>query len=189
MYKVTNRVCLYGQISTGTNIVALHNKSLTGTGTIFSSQEYRTVRNLKPNEKYIFAYASYDHEDVILNQIGATSKEVELYFPLPINSIAFQLSKVAFEYGHYEICKKNCKIVFDYFTEKTDIRDKLYDNKNLCVAFYKLKYDYIYRTCFYELESISYCFYYYSKSVYELKKPDHLDDNGVNIASRQVNLS
>jgi len=183
---MTNRVCLFGQISTGTNIVALHNKNLAGTGSIFSAAEYRTTKNLKPNEKYIFAYAGYDHEDVIIDQIGATSKEIELYFSLPLNCIYHQISKVAYDYGHYEIAKKNSKIVFNYFTERTDLRDKLYDNKNLSVAFYKLKYDYVYRTCFYELESIIYCFYYFSKSMFELKKQDHLDDTGVNIASRQV---
>lgn len=55
-YNFVKKVTLFGQISTGTNIVALHNKTLTGTGNMMSVFDYVTVRNLKINEKYIYAF-------------------------------------------------------------------------------------------------------------------------------------
>ena len=88
VHKTTNRIAIFGQVSNGSNIVALHNKQISGAGVTASVFEYVTLRNLKENEKHIFAYAGYDHEDVIINGIGKTSKEVENYFPLPLNFIS-----------------------------------------------------------------------------------------------------
>ena len=123
IYHNIPKVALYGQISTGSNCVQLTNKTLNHTGEIVSILNHLTVNNLKKNEKYIFAYAGYDDSDVIVNQIGNTSKEVELYFPLPLFYISYQVCKVAFEFRHFAICKDKSKIVFSYFTERSEVKD------------------------------------------------------------------
>ena len=105
-----------------------------------------TIQNLKNNEKYIFAYAAYDNDETIINTIGTTSKEVELYFPLPIHYISYHVCKIAYEFKFYSICKERSKIVFNYFTEKSDIKEIKLDNKNNSIILNKLKYDYVYRT-------------------------------------------
>ena len=94
---------MFGQISTGSNIVQLNNTSLTNTNKIIPILNSLTIQNLKNNEKYIFAYAAFDNDETMVNTIGSTSKEVELYFPLPIHYISYQVCKVAFEYKFYEI--------------------------------------------------------------------------------------
>lgn len=187
-YKKTGKVSLFGQQSTGTNIVQLNNKQLPGTGSITSVMNYVTVNNLKPNEKYIFAYAGYDSEDVLINGIGNTSKEVESYFPLPIYYITYHLCKISYEFKYHEICREKAKSVFNYFTEKTELKDLQYDSKSSALNLYKLKYDYFLNTCFMEMEGIAYTFYLYAKCVMYLKINDHTDDNGVNIVAKQKNI-
>ena len=185
-----SKVKMFGQISTGSNIVQLNNTTLTNCNKIMPILNSITIPNLKNNEKYIFAYAAYDTDDSIVNTIGTTSKEVELYFPLPIHYISYQVCKVAFEYRFYSICKERSKIVFNYFTEKSDIKEIKLDNKNNSILLNKLKYDYIYRTSLFELEGVSYCFYYLAKSTYNLKLTEHLIDNHVesNVYKQQKNV-
>ena len=185
-----SKIKIFGQLSTGSNIVQLNNTNLENTNKIFPIIDAVTIPKLKENEKYIFAYAGYDNDDTIVNTIGATSKEIELYFPLPIHYISFQMCKVAFEYKHYLICKERAKVVFNYFTERSDIKDINLDNKNNTVLFYKLKYDYIYRTSLIELEGIAYCFYFFAKSCILIKQNDHLIDNKSesNVVKKQKNL-
>ena len=185
-----SQVKMFGQISTGSNIVQLNNTTLTNCNKIVSILESITIPNLKNNEKYIFAYAAYDTDDSLVNTIGTTSKEVELYFPLPIHYISYQVCKVAFEYKFYAICKERSKIVFNYFTEKSDIKEIKLDNKNNCILLNKLKYDYIYRTSLFELEGVAYCFYYLAKSTYNLKLNEHFIDNKVesNVYKQQKNV-
>ena len=143
---------------------------------------------MKYNEKYIYAYGGYDNENIILGQIGNTSKEVEAYFPLPLFYIAYYIGKMTYEYGHYEICKEISKIVFNNFTEKSDIKDTIYDNKSLSIFFYKLKYNYISRTCYLELEGVAYSFYFFARSIFLMKTGDHIDKNGINISLKQKNI-
>jgi hypothetical protein len=187
-YNHINKVSLYGQLSSGTNIVALHNKNLNGTGKIIGILDYQTVSQLKANEKYIFAYAGYDNDNVLVGQIGNTSKEVESYFPLPLFYIAFYLGKLTYEYGHFEICKEISKLLFNNFTEKSEVKDTIYDNKILSFFFYKLRYNFILRTCYFELEGVAYSFYFFAKSILNLKKLEHTDNNGVNISQKQKNI-
>ena len=185
-----SKVKMFGQISTGSNIVQLNNTSLQNTNKIMPILNSITIQNLKNNEKYIFAYAAYDNDETIINTIGTTSKEVELYFPLPIHYISYHLCKVAFEYKFFLICKERAKIVFNYFTEKSDIKEIKLDNKNNSIILNKLKYDYIYRTSLFELEGVAYCFYYLAKSTFNLKLNEHLIDNKVesNVYKQQKNV-
>ena len=185
-----SKVKMFGQISTGSNIVQLNNTSLTNTNKIVPILNSLSIHNLKNNEKYIFAYAAFDNDESMVNTIGTTSKEVELYFPLPIHFISYQVCKVAFEYKFYNICKERSKIVFNYFTEKSDIKEIKLDNKNNSIILNKLKYDYIYRTSLFELEGIAFCFYYLAKSTFNLKLNDHLIDNYVesNVYKQQKNV-
>ena len=179
IYHNINQIKIFGQISTGSNIVQLNNTTLQNTNKLISIFNYITIPNLKPNEKYIFAYAGYDTDNTIVNSIGETSKEVELYFPLPIHFISYQMCKIAFENKHYGICKERSKYVFNYFTERSDIKDINLDNKSNTIFFYKLKYDFIQKTSLFELEGIAFCFYYFSKSVIFLKESDHFVDNKI----------
>ena len=80
--------------------------------------------------------------------------------------------------------------MFLIFTERSDIKDINLDNKNNTVLFYKLKYDYIYRTSLIELEGIAYCFYFFAKSCILIKQNDHLIDNKSesNVVKKQKNL-
>lgn len=185
-----SKVKMFGQISTGSNIVQLNNTTLTNCNKIMPILNSVTIQNLKNNEKYIFAYAAYDNDETIVNTIGSTSKEVELYFPLPIHFISYQVCKIAFEYRFYDICRNRSKIVFNYFTEKSDIKEIRLDNKNNSILLNKLKYDFIYRTSLFELEGVSYCFYYLAKSTYALKVREHLVDNYVesNVYKQQKNI-
>ena len=125
-----SKVKMFGQISTGSNIVQLNNTTLTNTNKIVPIIETLTIQNLKNNEKYIFAYAAFDNDESMVNTIGSTSKEVELYFPLPIHYISYHVCKIAYEFKFYSICKERSKIVFNYFTEKSDIKEIKLDNKN-----------------------------------------------------------
>lgn len=188
IYHNIPKVALYGQISTGSNCVQLTNKTLNHTGEIVSILNHLTVNNLKKNEKYIFAYAGYDDSDVIVNQIGNTSKEVELYFPLPLFYISYQVCKVAFEFRHFAICKDKSKIVFSYFTERSEVKDLNLDSKLNTIHFYKLKYDFVSRTSLFELEGVAFCFYYFAKSVMMLKPEDHRTESGSNVYPRQKNI-
>ena len=174
-----SKIKMFGQISNGSNIVQLNNTTLDNTNKIIPILDSLTIPNLKNNEKYIFAYAAYDNDDTLVNTIGTTSKEVELYFPLPIHFISYQVCKVAFEYKHYALCKERSKAVFDYFTEKSDAKEIRLDNKNNAILLNKLKYDFIYRTSFFELEGVAFCFYYLAKSTYNLKPSEQNIDNGV----------
>ena len=185
-----SKVKMFGQISTGSNIVQLNNTTLENTNKIMPILDSVTIQNLKNNEKYIFAYAAYDNDDTIVNTIGTTSKEVELYFPLPIHFISYEVCKIAFEYKFYSICRERSKIVFNYFTEKSDIKEIRLDNKNNCIILNKLKYDFIYRTSLFELEGVAYCFYYLAKSTYNLKINEHFIDNKVesNVYKQQKNI-
>ena len=185
-----SKVKMFGQISTGSNIVQLNNTSLTNTNKIIPIIDSITIQNLKNNEKYIFAYAAFDNDETMVNTIGSTSKEVELYFPLPIHYISYHVCKVAFEFKFYNICKERSKIVFNYFTEKSDIKEIKLDNKNNSIILNKLKYDYVYRTSLFELEGVAYCFYYLAKSTYNLKLNEHLIDNKVesNVYKQQKNV-
>ena len=185
-----SKVKMFGQISTGSNIVQLNNITLENTNKIMPILDSVTIQNLKNNEKYIFAYAAYDNDDTIVNTIGTTSKEVELYFPLPIHFISYEVCKIAFEYKFYSICRERSKIVFNYFTEKSDIKEIRLDNKNNCIILNKLKYDFIYRTSLFELEGVAYCFYYLAKSTYNLKINEHFIDNKVesNVYKQQKNI-
>ena len=181
---------MFGQISTGSNIVQLNNTTLTNTNKIVPIIETLTIQNLKNNEKYIFAYAAFDNDESMVNTIGSTSKEVELYFPLPIHYISYHVCKIAYEFKFYSICKERSKIVFNYFTEKSDIKEIKLDNKNNSIILNKLKYDYVYRTSLFELEGIAYCFYYLAKSTFNLKLNEHLIDNKVesNVYKQQKNV-
>ena len=185
-----SKVKMFGQISTGSNIVQLNNTTLTNTNKIMPILNSVSIPNLKNNEKYIFAYAAYDNDETIVNTIGTTSKEVELYFPLPIHFISYQVCKIAFEYKFYNICRDRSKIVFNYFTEKSDIKEIRLDNKNNSIILNKLKYDYIYRTSLFELEGVAFCFYYLAKSTYNLKINEHFIDNKVesNVYKQQKNI-
>ena len=185
-----SKVKMFGQISTGSNIVQLNNTSLTNTNKIIPIIDSITIQNLKNNEKYIFAYAAFDNDETMVNTIGSTSKEVKLYFPLPIHYISYHVCKVAFEFKFYNICKERSKIVFNYFTEKSDIKEIKLDNKNNSIILNKLKYDYVYRTSLFELEGVAYCFYYLAKSTYNLKLNEHLIDNKVesNVYKQQKNV-
>jgi golgin subfamily B member 1 len=187
-FKKASKVSLFGQQSTGTNIVQLNNKQLPGTGYITSVMNYVTVNNLKPNEKYIFAYAGYDTEDILINGIGNTSKEVESYFPLPLYYMTFHLCKISYEFKYYEICREKAKSVFNYFTEKTELKDLSFDSKSSTLNFYKLKNEYFLNTCFMEMEGIAYTFYLYAKCVMNLKINEHTDEVGVNIVTKQKNI-
>ena len=185
-----SKIKIYGQISTGSNIVQLNNTTLENTNKLYPIIEAVTIPKLKQNEKYIFAYAAFDNDDTIINTIGQTSKEIELYFPLPIHYVSYQMCKIAFEYKHYLICKERAKVVFNYFTERSDIKDINLDNKSNTVLFYKLKYDYIFRSSLFELEGIAYCFYYFAKSCILIKQNEHLIDNKIesNVVKKQKNL-
>ena len=185
-----SKVKMFGQISTGSNIVQLNNTSLTNTNKIIPILNALSIQNLKNNEKYIFAYAAFDNDETMVNTIGSTSKEVELYFPLPIHFISYHICKVAFEFKFYNICKERSKIVFNYFTEKSDVKEIKLDNKNNAIILNKLKYDYIYRTSLFELEGVAYCFYYLAKSSFNLKLNEHLIDNKVesNVYKQQKNV-
>lgn len=186
--KTVNKISVFGQLSNGSNIVALHNKQLSGTGIISSVFDFVTIRNLKENEKHIFAYAGYDVDEVLINGIGKTSKEVENYFPLPLSFISYLISKFAFENKIYEICKEVGKNIFSYFTEKSLIRDYQYDNKSNLLFFYKLNYHQIKSTCLFELEGIAFIFLYYAKSIYYLKEAEHKDNVGANITPVHKNI-
>ena len=185
-----SKVKMFGQISTGSNIVQLNNTTLTNTNKIVPIIETLTIQNLKNNEKYIFAYAAFDNDESMVNTIGSTSKEVELYFPLPIHYISYHVCKIAYEFKFYSICKERSKIVFNYFTEKSDIKEIKLDNKNNSIILNKLKYDYVYRTSLFELEGVAYCFYYLAKSTFNLKLNEHLIDNKVesNVYKQQKNV-
>ena len=188
VYHNITKVALYGQISTGVNCVQLNNKSLKNTGEIVPIVNYITVPQLKKNEKYVFAYAGYDNDDTIVNTIGKTSQEVELYFPLPLYYISFHICKIAFDFGHHGICKDKAKVVFNAFTEKSEMKDTKLDNKNNSVHFYKLKHDNIKRTCLFELEGVAYCFYYYAKSSQLFKKEDYVVNASTNVYNKQKNV-
>ena len=185
-----SKVKMFGQISTGSNIVQLNNTTLTNTNKIVPIIETLTIQNLKNNEKYIFAYAAFDNDESMVNTIGSTSKEVELYFPLPIHYISYHVCKIAYEFKFYSICKERSKIVFNYFTEKSDIKEIKLDNKNNSIILNKLKYDYVYRTSLFELEGVAYCFYYLAISTFNLKLNEHLIDNKVesNVYKQQKNV-
>jgi len=187
-HKITTKISIFGQLSNGSNIVALHNKQLSGAGIIHSVYDFVTIRNLKSNEKYIFAYGGYDNEDVLINGIGKTSKEVENYFPLPLGFISYFIAKFAFETKNYEICKEIGKNIFTYFTEKNQVRDYQYDNKSNLMLFYKLNYEAIKSTCLFELEGIAFIFLYYAKTIFFLKAAEHSDDIGPNITPMHKNI-
>ena len=113
---------------------------------------------------------------------------MQAYFPLPLFYIRYHLCKIAYEYKVYDYCKENAKVVFSNFTERTELKDLAYDNKLSCLLFYKLKYDYIQRTCFLELEGVAYTFLYFAKCMMILKHSDHSDDSGINIQFKQKNV-
>lgn len=191
--KITYNTAIYGQISTGTNIVKLHCNKLSGSGKIDKATNLTTITNLKINEKYIFGYAGYDTDEVIINDVGETTKEINAYLPLPLYLISSKIILIAFELKHYYIVKDIGKRIFSDFTELTNIKSYDLDNKTNSLFSVRLRLSKINRLSLIEQEGIAKSFLYFAKSILLLNINQHttkisvFDDNYSNIKHSKNN--
>lgn len=191
--KLTSNTILFGQQSTGNNIVKMNCNKLKGTGKMQSSLKPHTVYDLKENEKYIFAYSGYDYDQNLINDIGKTSIEVESFNPLPLYLIASKIALAAYNLKHYGICKEASKKVFLEFAVSTNIKNYLVDNANNPLFTYKLNLSKLKMMSLIEQEAISNIFWVLAKSVLKIEEEEHrifvdvFDDNYSNEKSNKKN--
>ena len=192
--KYTKKSAIFGQVSTGSNIVKINNNKLLNTGIARDSSKLFTISNLNNNEKYIFAYAGYDDEGIIINDIGATSKQVEAYFPLPLYLISSKLAKACYDYDQFEMCIDITRSIFSEITIMSS-NDNFYnfidinlDNKINNLFLYKLNYTKLRNISILEQEGIATCFYILAKCIVNLSESNYninyFDSNIISIDNK-----
>lgn len=86
-YKAWRKIsttALYGKPSGSGVAVSLNNTDYEGTGFKKAPGQIVHVQGLIPNETYVFAGAGFTEDDICVNGIGETCKEVLTLLPLPL---------------------------------------------------------------------------------------------------------
>ncbi|GCC32238.1 hypothetical protein chiPu_0010699 [Chiloscyllium punctatum] len=110
---------IFGRTATGSILkVRLKDSHLQGTGIQVPAfgECLLEVKDLEPNEKYIFAVAAYSEDGTIIgNGIGETTKPILAYYPLPLLTAWTYLCQVAYQLGHYPVSKAAISILWKHF--------------------------------------------------------------------------
>ncbi|XP_076861097.1 cilia- and flagella-associated protein 54 isoform X4 [Brachyhypopomus gauderio] len=122
-YSMEGKVCwyrIYGREVEGVSLkVRIGDCHLPGTGEMIPCRGecLLCVSGLEPNQKYIFAVASYDAEGNLLgNSIGDTTRPLLASLPLPLLTTWAHLAQVAYQTGQYAVAKKACSDLWSHFT-------------------------------------------------------------------------
>ncbi|XP_063783817.1 cilia- and flagella-associated protein 54 isoform X2 [Pseudophryne corroboree] len=111
--------CIFGQSVTGPNLKArLNDHHLPGTGEEVpaNSNNLFVVKGLKKNEKYIFAVAAYSADGRLIgDMIGESTKPILAFPPLSVPATWAYLAQSAYLVGHYNVAKKACSALWNYF--------------------------------------------------------------------------
>ncbi|XP_015271758.1 PREDICTED: cilia- and flagella-associated protein 54 [Gekko japonicus] len=98
--------------------VRLNNYSLKNTAELVQAHEncVLEVKDLEPNEMYVFAVAAYSSDGKLIgNGIGETTKPVLAYPPLSAATARAYLIQCAFQIENYTLSKKAFQPLWDYF--------------------------------------------------------------------------
>ncbi|XP_042324461.1 cilia- and flagella-associated protein 54 isoform X2 [Sceloporus undulatus] len=110
---------IFGCVAEGSNPkVRLNNYNLKNTGEAIPVDEMciLEVKDLEPNQKYIFAVAAYDSDGKLIgDNIGETTKPILAYPPLSAATVRAHLIQSAFLVKHYTLCKKAFQPLWDSF--------------------------------------------------------------------------
>ncbi|XP_062838899.1 cilia- and flagella-associated protein 54 isoform X2 [Anolis carolinensis] len=110
---------IFGCAAEGSNPkVRLNNYNLKNTGEMLPAEEacIFEVKDLEPNQKYIFAVAAYDSDGKLIgDSIGETSKPILAYPPLSAATVRAYLIQSAFLIESYMLCKKVFQSLWNHF--------------------------------------------------------------------------
>ena len=101
-YKAWRKIAstaLYGKPSGSGVAVSLNNVDYEGTGEKKRPGEIVHVTGLIPNETYVFAAAGFTDDEICVNDIGETCKEILTLLPMPLMLIQGYLAEIAFKLG------------------------------------------------------------------------------------------
>ncbi|XP_056253277.1 cilia- and flagella-associated protein 54-like isoform X3 [Seriola aureovittata] len=123
-YNLEGQVCWYqlcGRAAEGINQkVRLGDCSLPGTGNMVpavSGECVLSVEGLVPNQKYVFAVATYNSQGKLLgNTIGATTFPLLASMPVPLLSTWAHLAQAAFQTEQYALAKRACRELWSHYT-------------------------------------------------------------------------
>ena len=90
------QVALFGKEAVNSSGLTLQNTALQGTGIKQDKIEPFIVTNLKPNTKYIFGFAAYDHEGEVIDTI-TDNFTITTTHPLSINLIWCYIASAAYQ--------------------------------------------------------------------------------------------
>lgn len=85
------------------------------------------MQGLIPNETYVFAAAGFTEDDICVNGIGETCKEILTLLPLPLMLIQGYLAEIAYKLGHYQISKAAAESVCSAFVIKNEFKYSFLD--------------------------------------------------------------
>nr|XP_060633260.1 cilia- and flagella-associated protein 54 [Anolis sagrei ordinatus] len=110
---------IFGCVAEGSNPkVRLNNYNLKNTGEALPAEEacIFVVKDLEPNQKYIFAVAAYDSDGKLIgDSIGETSKPILAYPPLSAATVRAYLIQSAFLIENCTLCKKVFQPLWNHF--------------------------------------------------------------------------
>ncbi|XP_078090725.1 cilia- and flagella-associated protein 54 [Mustelus asterias] len=113
---------IFARTATGSILkVRLKDCLLRGTGQEVpaSGECLLEVKDIEPNEKYIFAVAAYSKDGKIIGSgIGQTTKPILAYYPLPILTAWSYLCQAAYQLGHYPVAKRAFSVLWEHFVLK-----------------------------------------------------------------------
>ncbi|XP_078410764.1 cilia- and flagella-associated protein 54 [Cetorhinus maximus] len=113
---------IFGRTATGSILkVRLKDSHFGGTGHEVPAlgECLLEVKDIEPNEKYIFAVAAYSEDGTIIGDgIGQTTKPILAYYPLPILTAWTCLCQAAYQLGYYPLAKVAFSVLWKHFVSQ-----------------------------------------------------------------------